>query len=294
MCPSVELVAASSILGFTVDATHVYWQPSEIANRQILRTPKTGGASDMLLSGLGVISELTVAGNNLVFVNVGFGKLARLSKDGSAGPFDLTVNVSGGVQGVTADGETLFYIRSSNAVWRTTSLGCCSESKVGDVPGATGSFALGQTWAFVHTNQAPFDVIQRVERQGSGVAPFTDELTDVAEGATEILADDDFVYWFVADAIRRKAKQGSNARVEDVVATGVSPTSFAVDPGAGGFVYFLDDASATLMRVVKEGGEPVSLTPVPVGEGQDLVVGGDALYWIESTTSLRRLSKPPP
>ncbi len=291
MCPSVEVTSAAAIHDIAVDGTDVFWEPGTTANRQIYRTPKTGGNDVVLVPSVGANGQLLVVGDYLVFVQSGFAKLRRVLKTGGAAE-DVTSNSSNGIIDVVARGNSLFFTRSSGGLWETNANGCCMVTEVEPLTSPS-LVATGSLFAYVLQSVNPgLDVVHRIMLPSGGASLFTDPVSDEAEGIGTMVSDEDHVYWTLPDGVRRKAQLGSNVPTEELIG-GVAPAGMVVDPGTAGYVYLLDDDSERLVRFPKTGGPVEPITVVPATTGSELAHDADSLYFVQDDTSLRRVGKPP-
>lgn len=294
MCPSIELASAAFIQDIAVDDSHVYWEPGSTNPREILRTPKAGGPPEVVLSPTAVNGDLLLVDDYVVFVNVGFANFRRVLKTGGSAQ-DVTGQSSSGIADVEARGDTLYFTRFTGGVWRTNALGCCASTEI-DPLASPSLLTMGASFAYVlTTSPQPFDVLQRVALPAGGASDFTDALSDEADAMIAIASDDEHVYWSVPDGIHRKKKLGAARVAEELTdMVDVAPTEIVVDPGTGGFVYFIDELSERLVRLPKTGGVPEAITVVPAGTGTELAQDASALYFLRDQTSVHRVGKPPP
>lgn len=166
---------------------------------------------------------------------------------------------------------------SSGAIWRTPKDGGESEEITGGKPT---EWALDETKIYWHNfggENAPPTPIYFVDKKGGDAKPLTEPVI-----TTGIIVDKDFVYWAQSDGIYKIPKIGGKktafyAAHEKQVISGLTADQ-------DNFYFTMGGSRNALMKMPKQGGEPVKIAP-EINHVYEFYTDGKFVYFIKNESS---------
>ncbi len=192
--PDVVPDAIDLRLGFTSDATHFYFTPT---NTELARRPVSGGADEKLADLPGTIEGPVVVGDQHVF-GVAGGIAFRVPKTG--GTPESLGSVEGQVTELVTDGSALYFgaVQSSFELRRAATVGG-PTTLLTDVS-ANGLDAAATDGVHLYWTSQQGGVIRRIPVTGGAVEEFADSKIEVAANISNfgLVVTDDEVMWSAA------------------------------------------------------------------------------------------------
>ena len=266
--PPVELAVGEAV-AIAIDRTHVYWSGPD----GVRRTPKVGGAIEMLGGGRSIIS-IAVDGVHLYFANREFGSIWRTPKAG--GPSETLAQAQIELWSLAVDDTSLYWGNSTASV-----------DHVDRMTKSNKAFAPVDTFddSPVSIAISAHDVVYGTGRSG------TVRATSKQGGPARVLLNSESFIWDVdasgdfAYATSQGPRGGRGGRVLSIsLDTQMGPTPLAMNQTYpygiatdGASVYWTDRIDKTIRRVSVKGG-PVTTLLTANGLPWDLVVDEDCVY----------------
>jgi len=282
----------SFVMSIAVDDDHVYWgrrAGDEPMTGEVGRVPKTGGAVQVLATGLGdYVAEMHVEGDYVYFLSLG--KLLRVRKDGSSStPEQVAPRSPSTVVPVSlsfGEGDLFYLERSTESIVRTRLDGSGARTIwTGQYP----EFDIGEI--YYHDRQVYFGSWYDVLRvPADGTAEAVKIATDPGRYPYHFAADDSGLYWtrggdsHVTEGGVFFLPTGSSTPVELVSGIG-APMEIVTTQRYAFFSSVGELTPPTILRLDK--GAPAGAMPgvlAEQGEVQSLAIDDDFVYFGEVYT----------